>query len=48
MTEQVIVITLASESKVTQLELVVVEGNDNVEGESVASVEDKSAVVDDA
>jgi hypothetical protein len=45
----VIVITLASESKVTQLELVAVEGNDDDdECESVASVEDKSAVDDDA
>lgn len=44
-----IVITLASESKVTQLEFVAVEGNDDDDecGESVASVEDKSAVDDD-
>jgi membrane-associated HD superfamily phosphohydrolase len=43
----VIVITLTSESKVTQLklELVVVAGNDE---ESPASVEDKSAVIDEA
>ena len=42
-----IVITLASESKVTQLESVVVEGNDD-DDESVASVEDRSSVDDDA
>jgi hypothetical protein len=54
----VIVITLASESKVTQLESVVVEGNDDDDDndndddddddESVASVEDRSSVDDDA
>ena len=44
-----IVITLASESKVTQLESVVVEGNDgDDDDESVASVEDRSSVDDDA
>lgn len=49
-----IVITLASESKVTQLVLLVVEGNDDDGGggvddvESVASVEDRSSVDDDA
>lgn len=51
--EQVIVITIASESKVTQLEFVVDEGNDDDDdGDdsdgSVASVEDRSSVDDDA
>ena len=44
-----IVITLASVSKVTQLVLLVVEGNDDDDGdESVASVEDRSSVDYDA
>lgn len=46
-----IVITLASASKVTQLVLLVVEGNDDDgdgDDESVASVEDRSSVDDDA
>ena len=47
-----IVITLASASKVTQLVLLVVEGNDvdddDDDDESVASVEDRSSVDDEA